>query len=475
MARHRLGVAAAFAVFSCAATSAGSAPPFALNDAALQKAICGAHACELEFVGRVPTAAGQPEVSVVRWPLCRMDADGQPVGITDDEMRTDGGCAIGYFRVQHQGAKVQDVRFVAADGNAGPLGYGAGGGDESVELDAKAGVLVHAVDGDSGWRWQHEHRWKLAPVLALDAYEAGSFWRLNPEWARSEKWTAATAVMAGGASYNACRFDARKKLYQAAAYDDNNPPDASTASFADPPLIGGTGFDWQRTPLPNWLEVRADAAPGPRRHTDVITATTAPASPLVMRMAWVDGSSLLLELEGTEADPAARIELWWWTDVNDGSVDCILSADALTRGAGKGARIHNDDSRGRVLVAEGVKQLLITPDGRATPAFGKPDAGELQILAAAVDGRRRLLVRWGPDAKDAKDAKAPEPVRLPFAVALSTQVGKRQHLVSHTPLRFADPTSFAIPIQRDMRALDIDTADWNRMVLRRFAAPARKK
>ena len=468
----RPGAIAGMAVLAFAAAPAQSAPAFALNDAALQKAICGPHACQLEFVARVPTAAAQAEVSVVRWPLCRMDADGQPVGIADNELRTDGGCAIGYFRVQHQGARVQDVRFITADGNAGVLGYGAGGGDESVELDAKTGVLVHAVEGGSGWRWRNEHRWTLAPVVALDAYEASSFWRLNPEWARSETWTAATAVVSGGASYNACRFDAKNKRYEAAAYDDSNPPDASSASFADPPLVGGAGFDWKRSPLPNWLEVRADAATGPRRSTEVITATAAPSSPLVMRMAWVDASSLLLELEGTATDPAARIELWWWTDVNDGSVDCILPADALTRGVGKGARIRIDDSRGRALVAEGVKQLLLTPDGQVTPAFGKPDASDLHIEAGAVDGRRRLLVRWPSDAKAAKE---PEPVRLPYAVALSTQVGKRQHLVSHTRLRFADPTSFAIPIQRDTRAQDIDAADWNRMVQRRFAAPAGKK
>ncbi|RQP23022.1 hypothetical protein DZC73_18000 [Albitalea terrae] len=459
-----LAIPAALAATS--ALAAGS--PFPLNDAALKKTICGRRACALAYVGRVPTAAGQPEVSVVSWPLCEMDADDKPLPPANEDMRTDGGCGIGYFRVQHQGAKVQDVRFIVADSNAGILGYGAGGGEESVELDAKAGLLKHAISGGSSWRWDNAHTWRLAPAVALEAYESSAAWRLNLNWGRSDGWTAATDVVTGGASYTACRLDPRKKLFQVALGENGESPDTTDVSFADAPLIMAKGFDWKRMAMPVWLEVRADAAPGPRRHTEVITSTTAAGSPLLMRMAWVDFTSLVIEIEGAKAADGTRVELWWWGEPNDGSADCILSADALTRGAGRGARIDESNDRGRVLLASEVKQILITPEGTVTPAFGKPALDELRVQAANVDGRQRLLVQWP------SDAKKPERLRLPYAVALSTTINKHQHLVSHTPLRFADPTSFAIPIQRDTRAIDIDADAWNGMVERRFQPPAKK-
>lgn len=456
------------AVWAAATCSFAAGAPFSLNDAALKKTICGRRDCTLDYVGRVPTAAGQPEVSVVSWSLCEMDADDKPLPPATEEMRTDGGCGIGYFRVQHQGAKVQDVRFIVANSNGGVLGYGAGGGEESVELDAKTGFLKHAISGGSSWRWDNAHTWRLAPTVALDAYESSAAWRLNLNWGRTDSWSAATDVVGGSASYTACRLDPKKKLYQVALGKNGESPDATTVSFADPPLIAAKGFDWKRTALPTWLEVRADAAPGLRRDTQVITATTAAGSPLLMRMAWADTTSLLIEIEGQKAADGTRVELWWWDEPNDGSADCILPADALTRGAGRGARIDESNDRGRVLLATGVKQILITPDGNVTPAFGKPSVDELRVQAAALDGRQRLLVQWPTDAKK------PERLRLPYAVALSTTINKRQHLVSHTQLRFADPTSFAIPIQRDTRAIDIDAEAWKGMVERRFQPPAKK-
>lgn len=460
-------LAAPAASFMVSSVLAGGAP-FALDDAALKKAICGRQDCTLTYVGRVPTADGQPEVSVVSWPLCEMDADDQPLPPADEDMRVDGGCAIGYFRVQHQGAKVQDVRFIVANGNAGIRGYGAGGGEESVELDAKTGLLKHVISGGSGWRWGNSHAWRLAPAVALEAYESSAAWRLNLNWGGGDNWTAADDVVSGSASYTACRLDPKKKLFQVARDENGDSPDTTQVSFADPPLLSAKGFDWKRTALHTWLEVRADAAPGVRRRTQVITSTAAPDSPLLMRMAWVDNASLLVEIEGAKPSDGTRVELWWWSEPNDGSTDCILPADALTRGAGRGARIDEGTDRGRVLLASGVKQILITPDGHVTPAFGKPAIDELRVDAAGLDGRQRLLVQWPADAKN------PGRLRLPYAVALSTTIDKRQHLVSHTQLRFADPTSFAIPIQRDTLAIDIDADAWNSMVDRRFRQPAKK-
>jgi hypothetical protein len=182
----------------------------------------------------------------------------------------------------------------------------------------------------------------------------------------------------------------------------------------------------------------------------------------------MDSTSLVVEIEGAKPGDGTRLELWWWDEPNDGSADCILPADALTRGTGRGARIDESNDRGRVFLATGVKQILVTPEGKVTPAFGKPAVDELRVQSAALDDRQRLLIQWPADAKK------PERLRLPFAVALSTTINKRQHLVSHTQLRFADPTSFAIPIQRDTRAIDIDAAAWNGMVERRFQPPAKK-
>ena len=50
--------------------------------------------------------------------------------------------------------------------------------------------------------------------------------------------------------------------------------------------------------------------------------------------------------------------------------------------------------------------------------------------------------------------------------------GDRQRLVSHAHLRFAVPTSFALPMHRDTLRDDIETEAWAEALRSRFAAKA---
>lgn len=463
---RRAGLGGIAAAAALGALAQAPSPPFALNDPALLKAVCGPLPCKLEFVGNAPVPAGAPAVSLVRWPLCDSDDDAEieKAGLRD--MQADGGCGIGYFRVEHRAGKVGAVRVVAAHSNAGLTGYGAGGGEESVEFDPKTGLLVHEVQGGSGWRWAHGRSWRMVPQVALDSFSESQSWRMNLEWGRDLSWDARQQVLKGSLASTACRFDAKRQRWISPVIDN---VETLSAEYADAPLVADKRFDWRKSPLPNWLEVRADAQPGPRRHSVVLTRTSMPASPLAMRLAWIGHGALLVELDGTgNAPPATRVELWWWDEPDDGSRRCIVPPPAAAR-----AKSPPDAESGgfEVHVARGVRQVLVAPDGTVSPAYGKPEPEAIMVERATVDGRPRLLLRW-----NLPGAKPEDRFEWPYAVALSTTVDKRQHLVSHAALRFADPTSFAWPLHKNPAADPNEVASaWGEMVSTRFPSAPRKK
>lgn len=433
----RGGMLSALALMAAvSATRASAAPAEAELVPALRQAICADRPCHLEHLRRLPArTVGEPLVDVMRWDLC-----GAPGLAKEARLRdlSDGVCAQAYYRVAWLPGAAPEIARVTVNGNRGVSGYGAGGGDESVRLN-QAGELEHEIEGGSSWRWGVSRSWALQPALRLIKDSQQNWSRHQVEWGHHWGWTAAEDVLMSSGSLIACRRDKRSGQWAVPTGEEADTATVLGSAGADmPTLEAAVGFDWRSAALPTWLELRADAQPGPRRYTVALTKTAPPRSSLAVRLLRLPDRSVLLEWQGLDESVAAgqqpRLELWWWADPPTPARECLVPPGPRGQRPGMPA---GEPPEG-VQTIRDVYQVLLQADARVEPAFGRPQESgwSVELEPARVAGRQRWRLQLRPPAD--MPSESPPPA---YALALSMRHQGRQHLVSHAALRYGDPSS----------------------------------